>query len=177
MVEEILPGKILVIGYGNTLRGDDGVGWHVAESLQGAWRDRRVEVRALPLLPPELTLDLAYSRAVLFIDADCQLQPLAWALEPIVPTAQSALFTSHLSPSNLLFLTRWLYRRHPQARLLRIGVGHFDFDEKLSPAMSDLLPQLTSAAKNLVTGWLLRSPDVHARRPRMADVDPVCVKL
>ena len=160
-MENRLPGKILVIGYGNTLRGDDGIGWYVAESLQDAWRDHRVEVRALPLLPPELTLDLADADLVLFIDADCRLQPLTWALEPVIAKPESAPFTSHVCPSGLLFLTQWLHGRCPQAHLLRIGAGYFEFDERLSVAMSGLLPRLISVVKSLVAGWLPLSSDVY----------------
>src|SRR5208283_5436391 len=61
--------RILIVGFGNPLRSDDGVGWQVAERLRDELARADVQVVARQQLTPEIA-DLA-SRAerVLFVDA------------------------------------------------------------------------------------------------------------
>ena len=59
---------LLVIGYGNTLRRDDGVGPHVAEAI-AALALPGVEALVCPLLTPELAEAIARARRVVFVDA------------------------------------------------------------------------------------------------------------
>ena len=61
------PEGDLVIGIGNTLRGDDGVGWWLAQRAE-RWRPA-VQVRVVQQLTPELAAELAPVNRVLFIDA------------------------------------------------------------------------------------------------------------
>jgi len=65
-------GGRLVIGIGNPLRGDDGVGALLAEQaalFTAADPDGPVAVRSVQQLTPELAEELARLEAVLFIDA------------------------------------------------------------------------------------------------------------
>ena len=74
-------GDFLVIGYGNTLRGDDGVGPRVAEAIHQL---ALPGVRALvcPMLTPELADPISRAHTVIFVDAavdapkEVQLRPL-----------------------------------------------------------------------------------------------------
>ena len=59
---------ILVIGYGNELRGDDGIGPRVAEAV-AARNHPGVRVRIVCQLVPELAAELAEARTVIFVDA------------------------------------------------------------------------------------------------------------
>jgi len=66
----LLPGfRPLVVGYGNTLRGDDGVGPRVAELLAADPRLAGAVVLARHQLTPELAADIAEAALVVFIDA------------------------------------------------------------------------------------------------------------
>lgn len=60
--------SILIIGYGNNLRSDDGVGRYLAEIIE---QQQLPLVKALSVhqLTPELVLEIADSQAVIFIDA------------------------------------------------------------------------------------------------------------
>ena len=60
--------RLLVIGYGNTLRGDDGVGPRAAEAIATL---ALPGVRALvcPLLTPELAEAVSQAGVVIFVDA------------------------------------------------------------------------------------------------------------
>jgi hydrogenase maturation protease len=57
----------LVIGIGNPLRGDDGVGWWLAQRAE-RWLPPS-QLRAVRQLTPELASDIAAAARVLFIDA------------------------------------------------------------------------------------------------------------
>jgi hypothetical protein len=59
---------VLVIGYGNTLRGDDGVGYQVAETV-AEWQLPQVRSIAVHQLLPELAADIAEVDLVIFVDA------------------------------------------------------------------------------------------------------------
>jgi hypothetical protein len=50
----LLRGQVLIVGYGNPLRGDDGLGWRAAERLRTVIQDAGVEILALHQLTPEL---------------------------------------------------------------------------------------------------------------------------
>jgi Ni,Fe-hydrogenase maturation factor len=66
---------ILVIGYGNTLRRDDGVGVRAAEMMAADARFTDVEVLTAYQLTPELSLDIATASLVVFVDADVRGLP------------------------------------------------------------------------------------------------------
>ena len=106
-------GGVLVIGYGNTLRSDDGVGWHVAalladdprlavdppvaadvqfaadsplaaNSRSGAdLRLAGVEVLAVHQLTPELAVDMSRASLVILIDASVDDPPGAITVRPV----------------------------------------------------------------------------------------------
>ena len=61
--------KVLVIGYGNSIRGDDAFGPLVAERLEQTLQADRVEVLSRHLLTPELAADVRDASLVIFIDA------------------------------------------------------------------------------------------------------------
>src|SRR5690348_4191750 len=89
---------VLVIGYGNPLRRDDGVGWAVASGLAG-----RFETIAVHQLTPELAEPISRARHVVFVDAECG--PAAGAVRTcdVAPAASDrALMAHHLGPAQLL---------------------------------------------------------------------------
>ena len=59
----------LIIGYGNVLRSDDGIGWHVAEHLAADARFDGVTVLQRHQLTPELALDVSRADLVALVDA------------------------------------------------------------------------------------------------------------
>ena len=64
-----MTGDVLVIGYGNTLRTDDGVGRLAAERLADDPRLDGVRVIGRHQLTPELALDVSQAALVVFVDA------------------------------------------------------------------------------------------------------------
>jgi hydrogenase maturation protease len=66
---------LLVIGYGNELRGDDGAGRVVADRIDELGL-AGVMVRSVTQLVPELTVDLTAADRVVFVDADVAVASL-----------------------------------------------------------------------------------------------------
>ena len=60
---------LLVIGYGNDLRSDDGAGRVVAERIEGLGLDG-VRVISRSQLTPEMSLELVDAREAVFVDYD-----------------------------------------------------------------------------------------------------------
>ena len=68
-------GGVLVIGYGNSLRTDDGVGPRVAELVAADPRLAGAVVVACHQLTPELALDMSAARLIVLVDATTEVAP------------------------------------------------------------------------------------------------------
>lgn len=122
--------KVLVIGYGNTLRGDDAAGIRAAELI--AKRFAEVECVLVHQLMPELAEQISGCDIVIFIDADVNVtQPVIKSIRPGIEENQPR---SHfISPESLLRLSQQLYQRIPQkAYVIGIPASQFEFSEELS---------------------------------------------
>ena len=150
----------LVIGYGNTLRGDDGVGYRVAEAVVD-WRLDGVKALPCHQLTPELVEEMIEVQQVLFVDAaiaqpnsqpDSQSnsQP-GITLESLSPD-EGVPFTTHTAtPSALLALAQWLYQVTPIAYQLTIPAITFDLGETLSPITTEGKALALEQIRNLCT--------------------------
>ena len=152
----------LVIGIGNSLRQDDGVGWHLAEALAArveAGALAELEVLAVQQLTPELVEPIAAAGAVVLVDAvitaagagPAGLEPLR--LEPLHPAGASgpAPLTHHATPGALLALAMALHGTGPPAwqLLIPIAATATGFGEELSPGANARLAE----ALDLLTAW------------------------
>ena len=61
--------RTLIIGFGNTLRGDDGFGRRAAERLRDVVDDPEIEILSLHQLTPELMDPVSRAERVIFLDA------------------------------------------------------------------------------------------------------------
>jgi hydrogenase maturation protease len=126
-----LPVRLLVIGYGNTLRRDDGVGPKVAEAV-AALNLPEVHTLACPLLTPELAEPVSQARTVVFVDAAVDA-PRTVQMRPLAPAASSQVMAHAASPATLLALARDVFGHAPDAWLLTIPVRELGVGEELSP--------------------------------------------
>ncbi len=126
--------KTLIIGYGNTLRGDDGVGFRIAEAVE-AWNLEGVEARPCQQLTPELAAAMAEAKCVIFVDATPpQNPPSPIVVEQVGRAVHSSLFSAHhSSPSALLALTQQLYGKQPKTYTLLLPSWSMGYSEELSP--------------------------------------------
>jgi len=124
------PTGLLVLGYGNTLRRDDGVGPRVAEAV-AALALPGVRALACPLLTPELADPVSQARVVIFVDAAVDA-PREVQLRPLAPADTSQLMAHSASPATLLALARDVFGRAPEAWLLTIPAENMGIGEELS---------------------------------------------
>jgi hydrogenase maturation protease len=150
-----LPQPPLLIGIGNRLRSDDGIGYRIAEILRA--ERAPLQVLAVQQLTPELAEPIASASAVLFVDAsvrDIGADPLR--LEPLLPpdsltdaAAVRAPLSHQCSPTGLLQLSQKLYGRWPPAWQLLIPAQQLQLGEDLSPTAATAMAQ----ALTLLRQW------------------------
>ena len=123
--------EILVIGYGNTLRGDDGVGPRVAETI-GNLRLPGVRTLICALLTPELADPISRAATVIFVDAAVDApKEVQW--RKLEPKETSQLMAHAADPRTILALARDVFGHAPQAWWLTIPAVKLDFSETLTP--------------------------------------------
>jgi len=126
-----LPAGLLVIGYGNTLRRDDGVGPRVADAV-AALALPGVHVLACPLLTPELADPISHARVAIFVDAAVDA-PQEVQLRKLEPADTSQIMAHAASPATMLALARDVFGHAPQAWWLTIPAEDLGIGEQLSP--------------------------------------------
>lgn len=146
----------LLIGWGNGLRQDDGVGGVIAAAA-GRWELPSLAVIERTQLTPELAPQLAAARRVLFVDAEPQAAagPGGWRLEPLLPVAaegadagtSTGLFSHHISAGKVLRLAETLYGRRPPAWQLLVAAHDDGFSTRLSPATGAVLGEVLAAVR------------------------------
>ncbi|MGC8785024.1 MAG: hydrogenase maturation protease [Armatimonadota bacterium] len=139
---------LLVIGYGNTLRQDDGFGWRVAERLLQE-QVEGVQVIACHQLTPELAESLSRCRIAVFVDAR-EGKPVGKIECEIVDVSPSpnASFTHASPPADLCLLAQVLYGSAPaRAYLLTVRSVYFEHGEGLSPAVQEAVDQAVAAIR------------------------------
>ena len=125
------PEGLLVIGYGNTLRRDDGVGPGVAEAVAGLALPG-VRTLACPLLTPELAEAVSQAHVAIFVDAAVDA-PREVQLRTLAPAGSSQVMAHAASPATLLALARDVFGHAPEAWWLTIPVEDLGIGEELSP--------------------------------------------
>jgi len=118
-------GPLLVIGYGNTLRSDDGVGQRVAEAVAN------VTTLTCDLLTPELADPISSAKQVIFVDASLDA-PREVQLRPLAPAESSQIMAHAADPRTMLALARDVFGHAPQAWWLTIPIENTGIGEQLS---------------------------------------------
>ena len=161
------PDSVLVIAWGNPLREDDAVAWHVLEGL------RRLRPRAsLPALhlrhahqlTPEMAECVSRATGVVFVDARCDGTPGEVRCEEVEPSAGSNPLAHALSPQALLLYAERLYGRAPRAVVLSIAGERFGMGEALSPVVRRAIPRAMRAVVRQAKAWA-GTPARTATRP------------
>lgn len=123
----------LIIGYGNTLRSDDGAGYRIAETIAN-WQLEQVKSLPVHQLTPELAADIAQANTVIFVDAIATDSTVSAevTLEGLLPDSTEQITAHYADPRSLLALTQTLYRVTPIAYRMLIPASNFEFGETLS---------------------------------------------
>lgn len=143
---------VVVIGYGNPLRGDDAIGWKAAEALRDVFEtDDSVEVFASHQLNPEMAESVAEAGMVIFIDAIAEKLGAGKISRQRVHAADhSSAFSHSLDPSALLASAVDLYGSCPEATVIGVGIQSCDLGQELSREVKAALPLVVEEVKKIV---------------------------
>jgi hydrogenase maturation protease len=122
----------LIIGYGNTLRSDDGVGLRVAEGV-ASLNLPGVRTLTCQQLSPEYADSISHADTVVFVDAAVDA-PTEVQLRPLEPGDTTQLMAHAADPRTMLALARDIFGHAPRAWWLTIPAVQLEFGEHLSPA-------------------------------------------
>jgi hydrogenase maturation protease len=139
----------LVIGYGNTLRRDDGVGVEVAQTI-AALDLPGVQVITRQQLVPELAEPISKADAVIFVDADvAATHP---ELRPLEAASEGQTFAHAANPRSLLALSKEVFGGTPNAWSLAVPVEDLSFGFGLSPRSEKGLRAAVKRIQRLAAG-------------------------
>jgi hydrogenase maturation protease len=142
--------EILVIGYGNTLRSDDGIGQEIAEEV-AKWHNPKVRSLLLHQLTPELAPEMAQAKKVIFVDAIEKAGEIREIeLRNVTAMEEKQGFTHQGNPQSLLYLTQQLYQKFPQVWWLLIPGVNFDFGEDFSAIAIQGMEKALTIIKKLI---------------------------
>ncbi len=151
---------VLIVGYGNPLRSDDGVGPVVAERLASDPRFAGADVRAEHQLTPELALDASRSWLLVLVDAAEGVAVGEVVIRELGPAgsaggAEAGLagrveeggppLTHHVDPAALLGLAGELWGAVPRTILVGIGPASLELGEDLTPEVEAAVPRAIDA--------------------------------
>ena len=155
--------ELLLIGYGNPDREDDGVAWHILRALTiklgllppESYEDEFPESAQIDFafylqLTPEMAEDVAAYEYVCFIDAHTGNIPQPVRLIDVESEFQNSPFTHHLTPQSLIAMCETIYGKKPDAALLSVLGHRFLFTRELSQQTAELVPQ----AVDLIWDWM-----------------------
>jgi hydrogenase maturation protease len=153
---------ILVIGYGNPLCGDDGIGPCVVEQLALAMEELNFEVEYLTLrqLTPELAEPISRAQLVIFVDAAVGGMVGEISCSELIPSTETfsmtrSTFTHYMNPIALLESARLLYGNCPRAYLYTIAGENFKLGDSFSQVVeSTLSSQLLEQLKARIVGCM-----------------------
>ena len=125
-------GDIVIIGYGDAMRGDDAVGHKIAQKVS-QWNLPQVRVIATPRLTPELSEALSRAHLAVFIHAAPPSRGEDVQLRELEPCASRVTVAHIEDPCALLSITQATYGRYPYAWWMTVPAVNFDFGQNLSP--------------------------------------------
>jgi hydrogenase maturation protease len=141
----------LVIGYGNTLRSDDGAGQIVADRI-ASWNLPNLRSLAVHQLTPELAEDLANTDIVIFVDAVISSKQNSEKIEiQHLECNRNYSNSGHTAnPRSLLYLSKIVYNRSPLAYWILIPAINFEFGEKISSLTQQGIAQTLLAIEQII---------------------------
>jgi hydrogenase maturation protease len=135
--------RVLIVGYGNPLRADDGFGWQAARDLAELPQDAPIEILALHQLTPELAEPISRAGLVIFIDASHEGQPGSWKCEPLeLNTPLLNSLAHHFTPRNLLAYAQAIFDVSPAALVVSVAGESFAYCDHLTPRVETAIEQV-----------------------------------
>lgn len=156
--------RILILGYGNPGRGDDGLGPALASAI-GALGMPDVTVEEAYQLNIEDAAALAEHDGALFVDASIACaEPFEFRK---ASAAHSISFTSHsVDPASVLAICEENFRPAPEAWVLAIRGYDFELGESLTPQAERNLEAALDFVRALIHGWRTDNMDASERHKK-----------
>ncbi len=139
----------LIIGYGNPLRHDDGLGWQAIAELENRPEFSNTKLHGCHQLTPELAESVSKADRVIFVDASRTANPGELFWEKIALAFEAPRFTHEFTPATLLKLGKELYGVSPTAFVVGIGGESFEIGEGLSAKVLERIPELVEKISEL----------------------------
>ena len=163
--------SILIYGYGNPGRMDDGLGVQFSEQMK-SWVDRKHYINVDFETNYQLNIEDAHtiSEYDLVIFADATVEPIDEYLLTYVEPSDAVNFSMHsVSPSYVVYLCQSIYKKLPLTYLLHIKGYEWEFEERLTQmAQSNLKKSLAFTHKLLRQLNVQRSPNLFETRVSFA---------
>lgn len=144
----------LLLGIGNPLRSDDGLGRAVAGQL-ALERDLDCEIQVVHQLTPELAESLVGASLIVMVDASREGVPGEIHVRQLSPILQppGAIGAHHIVPEELATLTATIYGHCPPVIVMTITGAGFSLGEHLSlPATQALFRASAIVRQILISG-------------------------
>ena len=130
-MDENFVKPILLIGYGNTLRSDDGVGHFIADKLADKLQDK-IDIIKATQVTVEMVEDIKDRKFVIFVDAHVSDKEDWLRMEEVLPDFKFGMTAHIFTPGALLALCEEIYNKYPKAYLFSIKGINYDFGDELS---------------------------------------------
>jgi hydrogenase maturation protease len=144
-----MPHRPLLIGYGNPLREDDGIGWRAAETIEARTVAGTLDILKCHQLTPELSVPVSEASLVLFLDAAKGVAPGRADCIAVRPEAAGA-WTHHLTPGQLTGMAEKLTGEPPCAYLITGGIQRMGWNECLTPSGAAAVECMVERALELI---------------------------
>ena len=154
---------VLLIGYGNLMRSDDGVGPAIVSRLAAAFFDNpRCVTITTHQLTPELALDVARAMRVVFVDASVELPAGKAQIRRLIPhvigngsqQAHQNGLSHHVSPESIMALAMTVGgNMAAQAWAVAVGVANLSVGDRLSPPVSRTAGRLSRHLAHRIRRW------------------------
>jgi hydrogenase maturation protease len=113
-----------IIGYGNTLRGEDGFGVEVIQQLQ-KYELKDTKLIELFQLTPELCLELLDVERIIFVDAYA-LKSHQYSLIVPISSYTDWNISHHFSPFTIIKMLETIYTHTPSYEIYSMATNSFD---------------------------------------------------
>jgi hydrogenase maturation protease len=126
-----MANTVVVIGYGNDLLSDDGIGRRIANEID-SWHLSSVQSLAVHQLTPDLAEVLASTNLAIFVDACLPSQGFDVKVQMLLPRSTSDINGHTGDPRSLLALTQAIYGYCPPACLVTVPGINFEVGDRIS---------------------------------------------
>jgi len=143
--------RTLVVGCGNPLRQDDGLGWTAAAQLSDENTNPLVKIITCEQLNPELATEMSEADRVIIVDASTIGHAGQVKVEKVMPNNSPTRTMSHeLQLATLLTYAGELYHSSPETFIITVSGESFGYGDQLTPAVSGALKKTLQTIQTLV---------------------------